>query len=425
MTTPARAARPLPTYHVDSEGRTTRVMPPPPPLPPPATPTSPTRAEPPPSNEIIIETKTGRIRQAGADDHGPWMVEQRLRFERSLYAFTKGVLKRRLLSPHIHKWFCASLTAHTPPYRKMRLIPRGHLKSSIVSEAMPIHMHIQPADTNIYWPGEPGNELNIILAGEKKDLMGSHLRWIESQWETNPMLRLWPNRCWDDPRRQSRKWNEDEMILPRDTDYADPSLRVIGVDGAITGAHCKVLIKDDLISLAAANSQTVMQNAIDWHIASRALLAPYEENGLEYIIGTRWAVSDLYSYIQHHDPSVDSITRAIVENGVSIWPEQFPPHVIEQLRRDHGVRFHLFYMNNASNADLVDFPREDLRWYDLREGKEIQFEEDGRDVALASRQQTPTKDTSTSQRYRGQRFSPDTQREVFSGRAEYFRLKTK
>lgn len=248
-------------------------------LPPPATPTTISRHEPPPDREVIIDTTTGEIRQAGADSPGPWMVEQRLRYERSLYAFTKGVLKRRLLSGGLHRWFCHSLTDHTPPYRKMRLIPRGHLKSSIVSEAMPIHMHIQPAATNLYWPGEPGNELNIILCGEKKDLMASHLRWIEQQWETNPMLRLWPHRCWENPRRQSRKWNEDEMILPRDTDYADPSLRVIGVDGAITGAHCKVLIKDDLISLAAANSQTVMQAAIDWHVASRALLAPYEENG--------------------------------------------------------------------------------------------------------------------------------------------------
>lgn len=416
-----RTDRPLPTIRMDvpEEDAQPGLAA----LPPPATPTTTSRHEPPPDREVIIDTTTGEIRQAGADSPGPWMVEQRLRYERSLYAFTKGVLKRRLLSGGLHRWFCHSLTDHTPPYRKMRLIPRGHLKSSIVSEAMPIHMHIQPAATNIYWPGEPGNELNIILCGEKKDLMASHLRWIEQQWETNPMLRLWPHRCWENPRRQSRKWNEDEMILPRDTDYADPSLRVIGVDGAITGAHCKVLIKDDLISLAAANSQTVMQAAIDWHVASRALLAPYEENGLEYIIGTRWAVSDIYSYIQEHDPSVDSITRAIVENGKAIWPEQFPPHVIEQLRRDHGVRFYLFYMNNASNPELVDFSVDQLRWFALSDGDTIHFEEDGRDVALRNRHTPKLADTSTSHRYRGKSFNAAMQREVFSSKDEYFRLK--
>lgn len=413
-----RTDRELPTIHVEDPDAEA--------LPPLATPSVLSRTEPPPDRELVIESRTGRVRQAGADTGGAWLVEQRLRYERSLYAFTKGVLKRRLLSPHIHKWFCASLTEHTPPYRKMRLIPRGHLKSSIVSEAMPIHMHIQPTETNLYWPGEPGNELNIILAGEKKDLMGSHLRWIEQQWESNQLLRgLWPHRAWDNPRRQSKKWNEDEMILPRETDYADPSLRVIGVDGAITGAHCKVMIKDDLISLAAANSQTVMQSAIDWHIASRALLAPYEENGLEFIIGTRWAVSDLYSHIAEHDPSVDGITRAIVEHGKSIWPEQFPPHVIDQLRRDHGVRFYLFYMNNAENPELVDFSRDQLRWYSLRDGEYVCFDEDERDAALAQAHAPRPAEQGTSHRYRGRRLTPDTQREVFSGRTEYLRLKSR
>lgn len=395
-------------------------------LPPPATPTSQSREDPAPANEIVIETRTGRVRQAGSDDTGQWMVEQRLRYEQSLYAFTKGVLKRRLLSPKFHKWFCHSLTAEIPPYRKGRLVPRGHLKSSIVSEAVPIHMHIQPAATNIYWKGEPGNELNIILAGEKKDLMSPHLRWVENQWESNQLLRaLWPHIAWDNPRRESKKWNEDEMILRRATDYADPSLRVIGVDGAITGAHCKVLIKDDLISLAAANSPTVMKAAIDWHLASRALLAPYEENGLEFLIGTPWAVADLYSHSKKNDPSVEWITRSIVENGRSIWPEQFPPHVVEQLRRDHGVRFYLFYMCSANNPELVDFSKDDLRWYTLHNGETIHFSEDHRDAALATKQHfaQPSEQTSTDNRYRGRRFTPDVQREVFNSRVEYLRMK--
>jgi len=49
-----------------------------------------------------------------------------------------------------------------------------------------------------------------------------------------------------------------------------------------------------------------MLAAIEWHKASRALLDEYEkESGLvslEWIIGTRWAVFDLYSYIMDNDP---------------------------------------------------------------------------------------------------------------------------
>lgn len=243
----------------------------------------------PSSDELVIDAKTGRVRQAGATlDEGPWVIDFRARAEQSLYVFTKAVLKRELLSPNLHGWLCRSLVP-TTHNRMMRLLPRGHLKSSVVSEALPMHMHIQPdpdQGDNLYWKGVPGSEMNVILCGEKKDLMGAHLRWIETQWESNDLLRaLWPHRCWNIPRRDSKKWNEEEMIIPRARDYADPSLRVIGVDGAITGAHCRVLVKDDLISVAAANSPTVMQSAINGHIASRALLAPFEDVGLEYIIG--------------------------------------------------------------------------------------------------------------------------------------------
>lgn len=267
--------------------------------------------------ELVIDATTGRVRQAGAvQDEGPWVIQFRQKAEASLYVFTKAVLKRDLLSPRLHGWFCKSLEGHTPR-RRMRLIPRGHLKSSIVSESLPMHMHIQPdpdQGTNIYWPGLSGDEMNILLCGEKKGLMAPHLRWIETQWESNQLLRaLWPHRCWEVPSRDSKKWNEEEMMIPRKKDYADPSLRVIGVDGAITGAHVRVLIKDDLISIEAANSTITMQRAIEWHTASRALLAPFEDIGLEYIIGCLPGDADILLEDGTHKP------LSQVEQGDRVW----------------------------------------------------------------------------------------------------------
>jgi hypothetical protein len=85
------------------------------------------------------------------------------------------------------------------------------------------------------------------------------------------------------------------------------------VGGAITGAHPNILIKDDLVSIEAANSPTVMQSAIQWHVASRALIN--SPGCLEYIIGTRWSVADIYQYILDNDPTVEVVIRSIVEGG--------------------------------------------------------------------------------------------------------------
>jgi hypothetical protein len=171
---------------------------------------------------------------------------------------------------------------------------------------------------------------------------------------------------------------------------------VIGVGGAITGAHPSVVIKDDLVTLEAANSPTVMQTAIEWHIASRALTN--RPDCLEFTIGTRWHAADLYAYMQENDASVEWIIRAIVEDGKPIYPEfsfgegdqkrvyGFSVPKIAQLQREFGVLFPLIYMNSAADPSLVDFAASDLREYEIV-GGEIVFREDESDLRLVERLQ--------------------------------------
>ena len=160
------------------------------------------------------------------------------------------------------------------------------------------------------------------------------------------------------------------MTCPRESTYPDPTVYAIGVGGAITGSRPNVIIKDDLISLEAANSDVVMRSAIEWHKVSRALLDEFEKEtgaeSLEFIIGTKWAVFDLYTFVLDGDEetppdySVEVLIRKILEpdsNGDPrpIWPERFPPDRIEQLRKEFGSMFFLLYMNEASDPNLVDF----------------------------------------------------------------------
>jgi hypothetical protein len=323
---------------------------------------------------------------------GEWVKKYKTRSEQSLFVFTKGVLGRFFLTKHFHRKIC-SFIQKCPPFRKLVLMPREHAKTAIVSGGLPAHILIQPAETNLYFPGLEGNECRILLAGETETMAKKNLRVIEDIWESNKLFRaFWPHRVWEGKAKsQSRTWSDLAMIIPRDNEWPDPTIRAIGVGGAVTGSRPNVLLKDDLVSFKAANSDVVMDEAIEWHKASRALLDRYEvESGLqslEFIIGTRWAVYDLYSYIIDNDPSVevnDPEFHRIIRDGKILWPEKYTDDDIEQLRTEHGSMFYLLYLNSAADPELTTFDMTQVRDFRFENG-EIIFEEDERDLILMKR----------------------------------------
>ncbi len=345
-----------------------------------------------PAEEFVVQ-KNRQVRQAGATTANDATVRAfKAKAECDLFTFVFGVLDQWWLYPPLHRAVCDWLQ-RVPPYRKCLVMPRGHAKSTLIGQGLPLHMLIQPASANVYFPGLAGSDTRILMCGEKIDRSKDHLRVISDQLTTNALLRaLWPDVMWENPKRQSRKWNDEELIVRRKREWPDPTLRAIGVGGAITGAHPNCLIKDDITTEAAANSPTVMQAAIRWHENARALLASQGATALEFITGTRWAVGDLVDHIETNDPTVEVNTdwREIVVGGELIYPvnsrDQYTdfgkPGAIEQLQRQHGAMFWLLYMNSVGDSNLVDFNEADLRGFELRDGV-LWFTEDDRDRETA------------------------------------------
>lgn len=381
--------------------------------------------------EIVVDKKTEQPRQAGATlPEGKFIKQFRGVAERDLYVFSKGVMGRRYLTQDLHLPLCKELQ-QVPPYRKMRLLPRLHAKTSVVSHCLPPHIIIQPKDNNIYIPDVAGSDCRILLAGETEPRATGNLRVLRTAFDGNQTLRaLWPHVVWERASRDAPKWNDKELIVPRETEFPDPTIRAIGVGGAITGARPNVLIKDDLISLEAANSAVVMNAAIEWHKVSRALMDEYEKDtgtqSLEFIVGTRWAVFDLYQYIIENDPTVDTKVRAILESGKPLWPERFDLERIEQLRKEFGALFYLLYMNSAADPELTDFDVDLVREFTFTsDGQALEFSEDAKDAWLKKRIEEGV-GTVEQPAPRGQRLTSDTMGLLFGrekGRAEFLRLR--
>lgn len=367
-------------------------------------------------HEEWVADKQGRIRQAGTIDPGGSMpAKLRLMCEKSLYYFCVVVLNRQYLTQTLHKPICNWLSS-VPTYRKLLLLPRRHAKTSIVSHGLPLHILIQ-REGGCYMPWKPGCDMRIMLAGETAERAQDNLRVLKQVMESNDLFRgLWPGHVWDKPRRDADKWNERMLVIPRNENYPDPSLRAIGVGGAITGARHDVQIKDDLVTEEAANSEIVMEGAIRWHRNSRALFDDPDRT-LEFIIGTRWAVHDLYSYVIENDPTVGSLVRSIVEDGKTIYPEAFTLDTVERLRHEFGIMFPLLYMNNVGDPDLIDFTEEELRFFMMVDGM-CEYEDDLRDASLEKR-----RDAAALHFDRGEVLTAEKMDEMASARDMYFRFR--
>lgn len=340
--------------------------------------------------ELVVESRTGKIRQAGADTRGAWVEDFKRDCERSLFKFCVGVLGRKYLTPALHKPLCDDLQ-RVPPHRKLRLYPREHCKTTIVGQGLPLHLIIQPADSNMYFPGMAGTDTRLLLSGETEALASRNLRVIRNVAESNNIFRgLWPHCAWSNqrtPRSEGKAWNDLELVFPRAAEFPEATITARGVGGAITGMHPNVLVKDDLISFEARNSEAAMSTAIEWHKASRGLIEG-NDRALEFIIGTRWAVFDLYSYIIDHDPLMNVEVRGAIEDGAVIYPEAFSLDKLDRLRKEFGNLYPLLYLNTPVGAGVTDFDTAELRQYTIH-GRKITFTEDLRDIREAAEPDEP------------------------------------
>lgn len=347
----------------------------------------------------LVVTPRGRVRQAGATlDEGALVTETRRTCERDLWFFMRTVLKRTYLNADYHRQLC-QFVQHRPPQRKCALEPRGHGKTSVGGHGLPLHCFIQPLEANCYFPGTRGVETRLLLACETERRAKDHVRIVRTVLEGNRLFRaFWPHVVWEKPNTQAKVWNDAEFILPRGQhEYPDPSLRGVGCGAAMAGSHPSALIKDDIIAEAAANSPVIMAWSVDWHRASRAFIN--EAMCLEWIFGTLWNMDDLYQTEVMPDPTVEVSRRAVVEHGMCIWPERFcltdhdaeawnatHPELqwkksVEQLQRESGVYFPLFYLNEPCDPTLTDFQPDQLRTYTV-DGETIGYPADPRDATV-------------------------------------------
>ena len=240
--------------------------------------------------------------------------------------------------------------------RKLGLVPRDHLKTSVWTIANTVKRIAQNPN------------IRILIGNETATNASHFLRRIEAVFERNTLFRwLYPELI---PDTSKTKWSETEMLVPRSEDYPEATVETIGVGGAVVSRHYKLIKLDDLVGKEASESPEVMKKTIDWLAYAESLLeSPQDEI---QVYGTRWAWEDVYSWLEKHERHLDRFYRqAFAADGSPIWPERFSVEALDDIRHKIGTfKFSCQYLNNPHDPESTSFDEKWLRYYE-RFGDEI------------------------------------------------------
>lgn len=321
-----------------------------------------------------------RLRELSLSEQEEYIARERALCRKSLFYFARTVLGFTKLTSSLHLPVCEFLQ-NPRATRKLILLPRGHYKTSCATLAYPMWLLIQEdlgrvpvsgklsnpdvapliEDKSLY--GLSGANLTMLIANETATGAEHFLSWIEVVIDTNPLFQLlFPELL--PPSGVRKRWNAQEMLVPRRINRPEATIETIGVGGAVQGRHYRLQIKDDLIGKKAMESSEVMAKTIEWvDYADSLFVNPHKD--LDIVVGTRWAEGDIYGrYLK--DDRYTVFERKAIEDGKPVFPEEFSLEFFNTIAQRNPFYFRSQYQNDPRAAGSVELDPANLRRYTQR-----------------------------------------------------------
>jgi hypothetical protein len=205
--------------------------------------------------------------------------------------------------------------------------------------------------------------------------LGKKIRW---HYESNALYRtLFPETLPD----TDCTWGDRSLHVKRPKGsiggaHGEGTFDFYGVGNAVQSAHYTgIVIQDDLIGIKEAESQQLMDKAIDYH---QLLVGIFEtEDPLheldELVIGNRWGYFDLNSHIREHEPEFRIESHSALGGccaqhppDTPIFPEEFSlDKLLDRKRRLGSYKFSCQFLNNPAAPEDADFRVEWLKYFKL------------------------------------------------------------
>lgn len=266
--------------------------------------------------------------------------------------------------------------------RRMVLMPRGHLKSTIGTVLY------------VLWRVFRNPEIRVMVGCNLQSLAYSFIRELRSHLENPELQDIWNKRPHIkgnlipaiqkksnarnfnlDTDAEDRKviWNNVALQVVRDGKFKEPTIYATSVGTTITGMHFDLIILDDLVDFRNVESEQKKQQVEEWiadveSVVNPPRLVQVESDfivfndilGGEVLVnGTRYAVDDYYGQVieKQQDLGYHVHSRNIYSNGKNsddgyLWNERYNDKVVTSLRsRLSPRRFSSQYLNTVYEKD--------------------------------------------------------------------------
>ena len=262
-----------------------------------------------------------------------------------------------------------------PGCRGAMFIPRGHYKSTIVTEG------------GAAWELLRNPNLMVRISNAIDETAGSFAHTIKDVWEYNDFVQWlygraddrWGSYC---PAKGAERWNNTEITLPNRTRrLRAASVEFGGISGSSEGHHYDLHIIDDMIGLAALNSMqgsnAVMESTRNWFWGSEDSLLLSMRKSRVIVVGTRYAVNDVYDDIiaeasvnvgyplPYFKPNPKGRWHVYYRKGIEdnkvIFPDNFTLEGYQEMAEKRWWTYATQYMNDPQAAGLAEFVQYEIK----------------------------------------------------------------
>lgn len=210
----------------------------------------------------------------------------------SLGAFCKGVLGYKDVNKHTHGDTLAALESDAK--RRIIVLPRGCLKSSLCSVAYPL------------WRLTKNPNLRILIVSEKYTNAKNLLRDIKNHAVSPQFINTFA------AVHESPVWNEGEVIFSTRTKIIkEPSIRAAGIGVEVTGQHFDIIILDDVNGPANSKTPEHCEKVVTYYKYLTSILEPDGEIDL---VGTRYASNDAIGHILRNEVDENDLPEFVRKN---------------------------------------------------------------------------------------------------------------
>ena len=260
----------------------------------------------------------------------------------------------------------------TPGVKGAMFLPRGVGKSKIVTE------------TGSAWDLLRNTLERIRISNAIADFAQDFMLSIKAIFDSNELFSwLYPEYV---PPPNMKRWNDTEIVLPNRLKHSRmASVEYGGVGGAAASHHFTTHICDDPISEQSLNSMrssnALMEHTRHWFWTNAPSLLDDTLNCRTIVVGTRYAVDDLYDDILKKTLTFDGYPirgfrpkadgqwrvyyRKIIEDGRIIFPEKHSQQSLDEMAKNDYWTFVTQYLNDPLEAGLAEFVKYHVRLADL------------------------------------------------------------